>query len=183
MRNRLAEVRERLRNAGILEALQPYNPTMAGTFPIGLDTAASDVDILCEIRDAEAFVDDVRRRFGTWAGFRVHRKTDVAPPAVVCRFSVDDLPIEVFAQPLAVLHQRAYRHLVVEQRLLAVGGAAFHADLRALRLEGLKTEPAFALYLDLEGDPYEALLQVAEWSDAELAELVGRARSRRTGPE
>ena len=35
--------------------LAPYNPVLAGTFPLGLQTDTSDLDILCEARDLPAF--------------------------------------------------------------------------------------------------------------------------------
>jgi len=46
----------------------------------------------------------------------------------------------------------------VERRLLAIGGDGFRRAVMAARRSGLKTEPAFAAVLGLDGDPYEALL-------------------------
>ncbi len=176
MLTRWAEVQGRLEAAGILQVLAPYRPVVAGTFPLGLDTDASDVDILCEISDAEAFSDVAAQHFGRWPGFSIHRKADANPLAVVCRFTLDGLMVEVFAQPLEVKRQRAFRHMMVEQRLLAAAGPAAHEALRNLRAQGLNTEPAFARYFGLEGDPHEALLRLADCSDGELALWASRAQ-------
>ncbi len=41
---------------------------------------------------------------------------------------------------------------------------------------GLKTEPAFARYFHIEGDPYQALLEMASCDDDELMAFVQRQR-------
>ena len=58
-----------------------------------------------------------------------------------------------------------------EQRLLALDSRLGSAVVR-LKEEGLKTEPAFASVLGLNGDPYEAMLMLEEKSDEELVGLI-----------
>jgi len=41
-----------------------------------------------------------------------------------------------------------------------------------LKLAGSKTEPAFAQYFKLEGDPYEVLVQLSYLDDEALRERV-----------
>ena len=48
--------------------------------------------------------------------------------------------------------------MLVEDKLLAQHGEAFRQQIVSLKRQGYKTEPAFALALGLEGDPYLALL-------------------------
>jgi len=164
--------------ADVMEVLRPYGACIASTFPLGLAVPGSDVDILCEAQDPAAFRAHMQRAFGRESGFSLHRKDDATPPAIVCRFSLNGLPVEIFGQPLPVREQRGYRHLVAEQRLLAAGGERDREAIRALRAAGLKTEPAFAQCFGLGGDPYEVLLAVRDWSDAQIADVAAGWRRR-----
>lgn len=42
----------------------------------------------------------------------------------------------------------------------------------------MKTEPAFAHYFRLEGDPYERLYELADVSEEELLVVIAAARAR-----
>ncbi len=158
----------------IFNRLAPYRPVLVGTFPLGLAMAGSDLDIICQAADLEAFAARVAALYGHKQGFRVAVKPVVGEPSAVAAFAAGGVPVEVFAQRLPVERQRGYRHLVVEARLLALGGAAAHDGIRALRAGGLKTEPAFARYFGLTGDPYAALLDLYDADDATLAQAACR---------
>lgn len=90
-----------LTRAGVFDAMSAYAPVIAGTIPLGIDTPASDIDILCEAPDVDAFTRDALR-FARYPRFSVHRKDDADPPAIVCRCLVEGMPGEAFAQPLPV---------------------------------------------------------------------------------
>ena len=60
----------------------------------------------------------------------------------------------------------------MEQRLLAFGGDALRIAVMAQRANGMKTEPAFATVLGLNGDPYRAMLDLQRSSDIELIALL-----------
>lgn len=60
----------------------------------------------------------------------------------------------------------------VEARLLAIGGEEARQEIQRLKLMGLKTEPAFARYLNLKNDPYVELLRLAKLSQEELQVTV-----------
>lgn len=161
---------------GILEKLSQYNPVLVGTFPIGLDVAGSDLDIVCEVYDFAAFEADVAAQFGACQGFTNWR--NVAPAWTVTAFQVEGFELEVFGQPLPTPQQNAYRHLVVEHRLLSAGDAAFRAKIVHHKQAGTKTEPAFACCLGLAGDPYQALLELESLTDAELQSRFFPPKSR-----
>jgi len=90
----------------------------------------------------------------------------------VARFTLDGIFIELFGQALYVDPQRAYRHMIIESRLLDLFGKDVRNNIREIKLSGLKTEPAFGQYFKLEGDPYLALLELEKLSDIEILELL-----------
>ena len=65
---------------------------------------------------------------------------------------------EIFGQNLPTEEQNAYRHMIKEHSILLEKGEEFRKQIIALKLRGIKTEPAFADLLGLEGDPYKAIL-------------------------
>lgn len=164
-----------LESLHLFELLRDYHPALAGTFLLGLDIPGSDLDIICEADDLDEFENVVRAAFGESAGFRVRRELVRGIPSMIVNFDHAGLPIEIFAQPKPVIEQNAYRHLLVEARLLALGGESARKAIRALKLVGIKTEPAFARYFRLEGDPYEALLRLSYASEDELWNVVRNA--------
>jgi hypothetical protein len=50
--------------------------------------------------------------------------------------------------------------MITEYRILLEKGEAFRSQIVELKRQGMKTEPAFALLLGLEGDPYLELLKL-----------------------
>lgn len=163
-----------LRRTGALSALAAFNPHVAGTPPLGLDLPGSDIDILCHAPDATAFAMQVWHRFSGHDCFAMHQWTQGGRP-VVAGFVAEGWQFEIFGAGEPVAAQAGWRHFVVERRLLALGGADLRAAVMAGRRAGLKTEPAFAAALGLAGDPYAALLAIADWPDEALAALVAPA--------
>lgn len=144
----------------IFVKLAPFDPLLAGTIPIGIDTPDSDLDILCHCPDVAHFESELRSFFGREPSFRLHHKVIRGRASVVCSFEKEDFVIEIFGQDQPSRLQNAYRHLLIEARLLEERGPDFRRQVIELKQSGLKTEPAFALLLGLEGDPYEALLEL-----------------------
>jgi GNAT superfamily N-acetyltransferase len=99
-------------------------------------------------------------------------RSNTQPEALVASFSSEGLALEVFCQDLPVTQQHAFRHMVIEGRLLVLGGEALRDKIVALKRAGTKTEPAFAAVLGLSGDPYAALLRLEAYSDARLVALL-----------
>lgn len=166
-----------LHHLHIPSILAPYGPVLAGTIPLGLDLEGSDLDIICEAPDLGAFQRTVTSAFGAHQDFRAAIKDKAGLPSVIAGFMARGFPIELFAQQQSATQQRACLHLDIEARLLRLGGEPTLLAIRGLRRQGLKTEPAFAHHLQLQGDPYLALLDLARCDDAALLTLLRRAMS------
>jgi len=166
-----------LQRHALLGHLAAYAPVLVGTFPLDLTVPGSDLDIICEAPNLAAFRQTLAA-FAAYPNYAV-RLASTAEPALVASFEVEGLAVEVFGQDLPTARQNGYRHLVVEARLLAAGGAALRQRVLALKTKGVKTEPAFAQVLGLAGDPYQALLVLEACDEAVLAALVARVETGR----
>ena len=148
-----------LTNLGLFEKLKKFDPILAGTIPIGIDIPESDLDILCQCQDHLAFKSLVIDLFGTKEAFNTYSKERDGMMTTVAKFKGDYFNIEIFAMDLPTSRQQAYRHMLIEYELLEQNGPEFKSEIIKLKIEGYKTEPAFAKLLGLEGDPYVALLK------------------------
>ncbi|ULL14497.1 DUF4269 domain-containing protein [Paenibacillus sp. H1-7] len=146
---------------GILADLAPYHPVLCGTVPIGIDVEGSDLDIVMEAYDFEGMKAEWTALYGTYDSYAMKEKTIRDVAAVKANFQYAGFEFELFAQPLRVHQQHAYRHMIIEHHLLAAN-PHIKAEVIRLKKQGVKTEPAFAQILGLEGDPYEALLLLGE---------------------
>lgn len=160
----------------IFTILHPYSPVLTGTIPLDIDTEYSDLDIICEAHDLDAFETDLRHAFGGLDGFHTRPANHTRQPARVAAFQYGGFEIEIFGQQQPVTRQNAYRHMVVEARLLTIGGEQARQAIRQLKRSGIKTEPAFAQYFCLSGDPYQVLLELALLNNYELRALLARRR-------
>lgn len=161
-----------LHDLAVFERLSAYSPVLAGTIPIAIDTADSDLDVLCEARNLEAFAADVEAAYGTHDDFALSRLAEKqGAPAVGASFAHGGFVVEFFGQSRPVTEQHGFRHMVVQSRLLDLGDGRFRAAVIALKRSGLKTEPAFADLLGLAGDPYKALLGLESMTEDDLRRL------------
>ena len=164
-----------LDRSGLLAALAPFDPHVAGTPPLGLDLPGSDIDVICHATDADAFTRAVWDFAGGFEAFSIHQWTGDGRP-VLAGFRIHGWPVELFGDARPVAQQPGWRHFEIERRLLALGGDGLRTTVMKRRRDGLKTEPAFADILGLDGDPYLALLDLEAASDDTLAQML---RSRR----
>ena len=146
----------------VQQILARFTPVLAGTVPIGIYVETSDLDIICYVTDSEleAFEKIVKDYYGSYKAFTVHRRSVRNQPYVIANFQGDHFDIEIFGQPIPVVEQNAYRHMIIEHKLLERRGEPFCKEVLDLKRSGMKTEPAFAKVLKLEGDPYDALLKL-----------------------
>ena len=147
-------------------ALAPLDWALAGTFPLDIQVPGSDLDILVAVEEPAALAQRLPGLYGHLPGYTQHIGQFADGPALVAGFMLENVPVEIFAQARPVERQMAWRHMLVEARLLATFPDS-RAAIRSLKQAGMKTEPAFAALFGLQGDPYQALLALE--SDRELA--------------
>ncbi|BDD06856.1 DUF4269 domain-containing protein [Aureibacter tunicatorum] len=147
-----------LKEYQLFEKLKLYQPILTGTVPIDIDIPESDLDIICRCENHKNFSKFLQQEFSSFKNFKSNTKRYDNIETTICRFSTQYFPIEIFAQNIDTVQQNAYKHMIIEYKLLNKMGDSFKENIRYLKLEGIKTEPAFALLLKLEGDPYKELL-------------------------
>ena len=150
--------------------LASFRPVLAGTVPLDIDIAGSDLDVLCEVAepDTQRFAEQLQKHYGYRVGFRLAQPFINGRASIISNFCYRGREIEVFGQAVPTVQQNGFRHLLVEAAVLEAGGEAWRRAVRQLKKQGLKTEPAFATLLRLSGDPYVALLELEGKSIAEL---------------
>ncbi|TVR89499.1 MAG: DUF4269 domain-containing protein [Saprospirales bacterium] len=146
-----------LTDSEILSELEPYQPVIAGTIPIEIDTLDSDLDILCGFDCGDGFMEFLEARFSACEGFEVKKVVKQGLTSVVAKFRAETLSIDIFGQPIAPVEQMAFVHMINEYLILQERGEDFRREVIKLKEKGVKTEPAFARLLGLEGDPYQLL--------------------------
>ncbi len=134
-----------LNKLNIMEDLALYSPVLCGTIPIRIDTLQSDLDIVMEVHNFDVFEQEMRSLYGSYEGFRIKKKKIKNTESIKVNFEFEGFEFELFAQPKPVRNQNAYRHIILR-----------------LKENGLKTEPAFAQVLNINGDPYEALILLGQ---------------------
>ena len=144
-----------LTKINIFNILKDYMPILVGTIPLGIDIENSDLDIVCQVYDFEKFKQILFDNFNKYKNFRIVNKEN---NIMICNFIVDDMEIEIYASSQKSHKANGYRHMIVEYKLLNLYGEDLKKEVIRLKKEGLKTEPAFAKILNLNGNPYEEKL-------------------------
>ena len=142
----------------VFKKLKPFDPFLAGTIPIAVDIETSDLDISCNYEDKQNFITELTVSFAHEKSFGLRETKIDEVETVIANFMIGHFEVEVFGQPIPVKTQNAYRHLIIEYQILAMRGEVFRQEIIKLKRQGLKTEPAFASLLGLNGNPYAALL-------------------------
>jgi len=163
--------KDAIHRAGILDLLAPFDPHVVGTLPLGIALPDSDIDIVCHATDLDAIAERIWKVFSSADGFALYRWSANGRP-LVAKFATTGWPFEVFVSTEPVVDQAGWQHFKVEQQLLNLAGLTLLDQIMALRMQGMKTEPAFATALGLAGDPYVAISDLYGMSDMELAEII-----------
>ncbi|MGG6229820.1 DUF4269 domain-containing protein [Tenacibaculum sp. SDUM215027] len=143
----------------IFELLKNFNPILVGTIPINIDVDSSDLDIICQSENHEEFIKVVSEKYEELSGF----EAKIIPlyknlKTTIVTFKYKTFPVEIFVQNKLPEEQDSYLHMLIEHQILLKEKEAFRLKIIDLKEQGLKTEPAFAKLLNLEGNPYEELL-------------------------
>jgi len=157
----------------LLLRLQKFSPVLIGTPPLGIATDESDIDIACGAHDLQAFIDFTWREFGHHEQYVGAEQQHLDAPAAVVQFYYRQWFVEIFCQQIDTLEQAGVRHFCIEKRLLDLEPRLGQMVME-LKRSGTKTEPAFSSLLKLEGDPYDAILELEKLSDEELRKLLAR---------
>lgn len=159
-----------LESLNLFENLREFDPALVSTICLRLDIPGSDLDVICEPDDLASFTSVVGDAYGGKSEFEMWMRSSGER---VVQFETATFPIEIFAKQVPVEQQYAWRHLSVMARLLDAK-PELREKVRILKRNGSSTEVAFAKLLNLEGDPYEALLDLEEVSDEQIAEICRR---------
>lgn len=156
----------------IMKTLNNFNPLLAGTIPIDIDIDNSDLDIICEVHDFKEFETLLKKKFGHFKNFTIKLELKKESFILVSSFHYEGFIFEIFAQPIKTIQQNAYKHMVVENRILKLCKKNSKEIIRNLKKNGYKTEPAFGVYLNLSKNPYEFLLSMYDWSNDEIIDYL-----------
>ncbi|WP_281990687.1 DUF4269 domain-containing protein [Aquimarina aggregata] len=148
-----------LMKLSLFENLQDYNPILTGTIPIGIDLPKSDLDIICECSDHIEFTKTLKSLYFNKDSFEIQTGNWNELKSTIAIFQSGKFKIEIFGQDCPTKNQDAYKHMIIEHKILDSEDDRFRAEIIRLKQEGLKTEPAFAKLLGLTGNPYKELLK------------------------
>lgn len=158
-----------LMNANIFRILKEYSPILVGTIPLEIDIEKSDLDIICEVHSFYEFEKLIKNSFQKYGNFNINKINE--NQAIIANFFIKEFEIEIYGQPLPTKEQYGYRHMIIEDKILKLGGNKLKKEIINLKRNGMKTEPAFAKYLNLNGNPYEELLKLENMSNRDI-ELI-----------
>jgi hypothetical protein len=153
-----------LKQLGIMTELADFDPILVGTIPLNLDIPSSDLDIVLYVQDYQRLAQIVRGHYRHLDNF----EDRFCKGAYIANFFAQGFEFELFAQNIPTTEQNAFRHMLIEYRILHLGDDELRQTIREMKKAGIKTEPAFAQYFHLEGDPYQALLELETLDDESL---------------
>jgi len=143
----------------VFDKLARFKPILAGTIPIEIDTDESDLDIICYWIDQQEFKNTLAE-FSKHHDYVLEEKLKKGYKTIIARFKIDNFQFEIFGQNRPTKEQEAYRHMIVEYRIIQQKGDKFKQQIIDLKRKGIKTEPAFGMLLGLGENPYLELLKM-----------------------
>ena len=164
-----------IKRCRLFEILAPFDPAHVSTIANDIAIETSDIDILCVLTARDQLERILKESFSTHRLFQIRRAVKRGLEVVICFFN-EELPVEIYAEPIPIERQYGYRHYLAAVRILQIGGEVCRSYIRKLKAQGVKTEPAFARLLGLVGeDPYEEILTVENPDDEWIRKRVQSA--------
>ena len=170
--NKQNEAYKVLLKSQVFELLKEFQPFLAGTIPLDVYVDSSDLDIICQSRDLNDFLLKAGEHFAGYSGFKCFTTSIRGVESAVIQFDYCDFAFELFCQDVPVTEQMAVVHFEVEKKLLDLGGENAKDGIRELKKAGMATEPAFAHYFGIEGDPYIELAKLRSVTVKELSSYL-----------
>lgn len=171
----LDDARAILDRAGVFTKLSEFDPRWVGSIPLNLHGPGADADICCSGGDLDRFESSLKDAFGAVPGILIIRNIHADEPSIIAKLTLEGLDIEIYGRTRPVETHESYVHWLAEDRLLNLAEPRLQDDIRATKLTGLKTEPAFTKCLGLGGDPFVELLKLASPSDDALRTIIEAA--------
>lgn len=156
----------------VFTELQEFQPVFAGTIPLNIEIPGSDIDVICEITDFSRFQKRLRESYEQHTNFIITENFKSGQYSINCCFDAHDFRIEIYGEKKPILQQNGFLHMIAEAKLLEIGGETVREEIRKLKNQGYKTEPAFAHHFNIIGDPYQELIKLAPLSLDEIKSLL-----------
>ncbi|MEZ4754667.1 MAG: DUF4269 domain-containing protein [Bdellovibrionota bacterium] len=157
-----------LKDHRILELLEDFNPALVSTVCVDLDIEGSDLDIICQYKQSSEFVEKCNGHFSQCDNFSITERDSYS----LVNFNLPPFPIEIYGSTIETPQNNAYKHLTAMKRVLDLADDSLREEIRILKRNGFKTEPAFASLLQLKGDPYQAFKKLFDVPNKILTELI-----------
>lgn len=156
------KVMSAINELNVLADLKEHQALVAGTFPLGMHTDDSDVDVLLKAQDLDALEVKLKEMYSSNVGYSSEQKEKSGLNSLIVKFQFQGVEFELFAQDHDTPTQVAFKHYQIEEKLLKYMGESFRQEVLDFRKsEGMKTEPAFAKALGEESDPYKFLAKLS----------------------
>lgn len=146
-----------LKELKIFKHLKNYNPVLCGTYPLDLIIDSSDLDIILEFNDVKKLKRNLYL-YKEYKNFCISEGVKDNQKYILSSFEYEGFKIEFFGQQTPVENQNAFLHMIIEYNILKKN-TYLKEKIINLKKAGYKTEPAFALVLDIKNpDSYAALI-------------------------
>src|SRR5687767_13414501 len=78
----------------VIETLQVFNPLLVGTIPLNIDTTNSDLDIICQWKSKNLFIETLIENFAHHRDFLLTEKKIGGHETILATFRIDEFEIE-----------------------------------------------------------------------------------------
>ncbi|MCL6217606.1 DUF4269 domain-containing protein [Zunongwangia sp. M21534] len=127
----------------IMWVLDEFHPVLTGTIPLDIAISSSDLDISCTVKNHDEFKQKLFKNYAEQSDFSFKTTSRFGETASICCFEGEHFKIEIFGQHLEVTQQNAYRHMIIDHKILKENDNNFSREIIKLKREGLKNRACF----------------------------------------